>query len=225
MKLDKTKKLVSFTIKRKSGLLSATYKFYEVWMYVFINTLNWIMNQALAYDSLNDLFKFSIERDNVGLMKDSTAREALPRNITQISGTALSGRDWSLDFAKLQKLDDIELYLSDLDIAQADFLQLKHSGSFTAGSYTTSHTPADGEIVFIEILVLNSYTGRAEAILSYGGDTLGRLSVDAAYYEMNAQQFVKYKIIGDGSTPLTLDFIVYSDGEYFCAARLWKVRR
>ena len=33
------------------------------------------------------------------------------------------------------------------------------------------------------------------------------------------------KIIGDGSTPLTLDFIVYANGEYFCAARLWKVRR
>ena len=35
----------------------------------------------------------------------SRLADVLPRNITQIAGTTLSGRDWSLDFAKLQSLD------------------------------------------------------------------------------------------------------------------------
>lgn len=68
-------------------------------------------NPPLAYDSTNDWFRQSIENDNVGLAKDATLQQALPRNLTEVSGVALTGRDWSQDFAKLPeistKLDNV----------------------------------------------------------------------------------------------------------------------
>jgi hypothetical protein len=50
-------------------------------------------------------FKVGILEDTVGLAKDTTLSSALPRNLTQIGGVNLTGRDWSLDFAKLQNID------------------------------------------------------------------------------------------------------------------------
>jgi hypothetical protein len=49
--------------------------------------------------------RIAINKDNVGLAKDTTLSSVLPRNLTQISGTPLTARDWSGDFAKLQNLD------------------------------------------------------------------------------------------------------------------------
>jgi hypothetical protein len=49
--------------------------------------------------------KIAVQEDAVGLAKSSDISATQPRNLTQIAGTALTGRDWSGDFAKLQNLD------------------------------------------------------------------------------------------------------------------------
>jgi len=49
--------------------------------------------------------KAAVVEDAVGLAKSSDLSAVQPRNLTQIAGTALTGRDWSGDFAKLQNLD------------------------------------------------------------------------------------------------------------------------
>jgi len=57
--------------------------------------------------------KAAVVEDAVGLAKSSDLSAVQPRNLTQIAGTALTGRDWSGDFAKLQNLDTALSILKD----------------------------------------------------------------------------------------------------------------
>jgi len=117
----------------------------------------------------------TIATDNVGLAKDSTVSaiknalasvgtdklratvvDALPEspfNITKVAGTALTGRDWSSDLAKLQNLDVALSVLSTLirwgRNAAPSWVHAAEVSVPAAGTALVSRTVSSGKVGFI----------------------------------------------------------------------------
>ena len=95
---------------------------------------------------------------------------------------------------------------------------LKFSGNYTTGTYTVTYQPASGEKVFIKKIIFNTYAGRGELRLYWGTDIIAQCSVDATYYEMNAESECEITVTGDGTTTLTLEMVVNASTSYFAKA-------
>jgi hypothetical protein len=84
--------------------------------------------------------KAAVVEDAVGLAKSTDISATQPRNITQIAGTALTGRDWSGDLAKLQNLDVALSEMGNLVLHASTTTPLAANGSWTSAVDSTTNT-------------------------------------------------------------------------------------
>ena len=120
----------------------------------------------------------------------------------------------------------LDYILKDLDPAVEDMItDLITYGQYSSGTYTGSYTPAQGEIVFIHSTHFTSFAGAGTFMLDYDGYVISLIAVDSSYDEMNANQYIMRKIIGDGTKKLNLTLTINADATYFGSVNMWKVIR
>ena len=107
-----------------------------------------------SFDSNGNL-QINVNSNSVGLATDATLQSVLSRDLKQVNGVALTGRDWSQDFAYLGQIKaDLDNLNTSMQTAAQDPIDELVLNAQTVNAAGTSNTYPISNVSRVELLIV-----------------------------------------------------------------------